>query len=59
MTEKQIEKVKEKIVKYKKALSADKRQWGGFYHDGNGIRYLIPQLYISIMDYKGGLKYFN
>mgnify|MGYP003583264338 CR=1 FL=1 len=27
MTEKQIEKVKATIVKYKKALAADKRHW--------------------------------
>ena len=58
MTEKQIEKVKLKIGKYKKALAADKRNWGGEYHDGQGIRYIIPALYIKISDYKGGLKYF-
>jgi hypothetical protein len=59
MTEKQIENIKIKIAKYKKALSLDKKHWGGNYHDGKGIRYLIPALYIKISDYKGGLKYFN
>ena len=55
----QIDIIKVKIDKYKKALSLDKKQWGGFYHDGQGIRYVIPALYIQIFDYKGGLKYFN
>jgi hypothetical protein len=59
MTEKQIERVKIKIDKYKKALAADKRHWGGEYHDGQGIRYIIPEQYIKIKDYKGGLRYFN
>jgi hypothetical protein len=58
MTEKQIERVKLKIDKYKKALAADKRFWGGEYHDGQGIRYIIPEQFIKICDYKGGLKYF-
>ena len=59
MTEKQIDRIKLKIGKYKKALSLDKKHWGGFYHDGQGIRYVIPELYIQISDFKGGLKYFN
>ena len=59
MTDKQIEKIKLKIDKYKKALASDKKHWGGYYHDGQGIRYLIPELYIQIADFKGGLKYFN
>lgn len=59
MTEKQIERVKEKIEKYKKALAADKKYWGGQYHDGQGIRYIIPEQFIKIKDYKGGLKYLN
>jgi hypothetical protein len=59
MTDKQIEKIKLKIDKYKKALASDKKYWGGYYHDGQGIRYLIPELYIQIADYKGALKYFN
>lgn len=59
MTDNQIDRIKVKIDKYKKALALDKKQWGGFYHDGQGIRYLIPALYIQIFDYKGGLRYFN
>ncbi|CAN5373009.1 hypothetical protein BH11BAC3_BH11BAC3_15610 [soil metagenome] len=59
MTEKQIMKVKAKIEKYKKALAADKKFWGGQYHDGQGIRYIIPEQFVKIGDYKGGLKYLN
>ena len=59
MTDKQIESVKAKIQKYKKALAADKKYWGGQYHDGQGIRYIIPEQFIKIGDYKGGLRYLN
>ncbi|MDQ6758198.1 MAG: hypothetical protein M3004_14845 [Bacteroidota bacterium] len=59
MTDKQIDQVKRKIEKYKKALAADKKYWGGQYHDGGGIRYLIPEQFIKIKDYKGGLRYLN
>ena len=57
MTDKQIERVKANIEKYKKALAADKKYWGGQYHDGKGIRYIIPEQFIKINDYKGGLRY--
>ena len=57
MTDKQIERVKARIEKYKKALVADKKYWGGHYHDGQGIRYIIPEQFIKIKDYKGGLRY--
>ena len=57
MTDKQIERVKNKIRKLKQALADDKKQWGGVYHDGTGIRYVIPEQYIKIKDYKGGLRY--
>jgi hypothetical protein len=59
MTDKQIERVKAKINKFKKALAADKKHWGGYYDDSRGIRYLIPEQYIKIKDYKGGLRYLN
>lgn len=59
MTEKQIDRIKLKIDKYKKALLLDKKQWGGWYRDGQGIRYLIPALYIQISDFKGAMRYFN
>ncbi len=59
MTDKQKERVIAKIEKYKKALAADKKYWGGQYHDGQGIRYIIPEQFIKINDYKGGLRYLN
>ena len=57
MTDKQVNSAKKKIEKYKKALAADKKFWSGQYHDGGGIRYFIPQQFIKIQDYKGGLRY--
>ncbi|HOY11899.1 MAG TPA: hypothetical protein PLY70_02115 [Saprospiraceae bacterium] len=57
MTEKQIERIKLKIARYKKALAEDKKFWGGYYHDGRGIRYEIPAEYIKLKDYKSGLRY--
>lgn len=59
MTPKQIERIQNKIVKIKRALAADKRRWGGYYDDSRGLRYLAPELYIKIKDYKGALRYFN
>ncbi len=59
MTPKQIERIHDKIVKIKRALAADKRRWGGYYDDSRGLRYLAPELYIKIKDYKGALRYFN
>lgn len=59
MTSKQEERIKNKIVKIKKALAADKKYWNGYYHDGQGLRYLPPRFYIQIGDYSGGLRYLN
>jgi hypothetical protein len=59
MTPKQQERIKNKIKKVKAALSADKKHWGGQYHDGQGLRYFPPQLYIQLNDFTGGLRYFN
>lgn len=59
MTLKQEERIKNKIKKVKAALSADKKRWGGQYHDGQGLRYYPPQLYIELNDFTGGLRYFN
>ena len=59
MTPKQQERIKNKIIKVKAALSADKKRWGGQYHDGQGLRYFPPQLYIQLNDFTGGLRYFN
>jgi hypothetical protein len=57
MTEKQFERIKLKIDKYKKAIENDKKMWGGQYHDGKGIRYIITAEYIKLKDYSLGLKY--
>jgi hypothetical protein len=59
MTPKQQDRIKNKIKKIKTALSEDKKRWGGQYHDGQGLRYLPPQLYLELNDYTGGLRYFN
>jgi tetratricopeptide (TPR) repeat protein len=59
MTTKQVERIQAKILKIKKALAADKRRWGGYYDDSQGLRYLPPELYLKIRDYKGALRYFN
>lgn len=59
MTPKQQERIINKIKKIKAALAADKRQWGGYYHDGGGLRYAPPKLYVELEDYKGGMRYFN
>jgi hypothetical protein len=59
MTDRQIKSVRTKIDKIKKALSADKRRWGGQHHDGRGLRYLLPEQYLKLHDYSGALKYFN
>jgi hypothetical protein len=59
MTDRQINAVRTKIEKIKKALAEDKRLWRGFYNDGRGLRYLPPQYYLKIEDYSGALRYFN
>jgi hypothetical protein len=59
MTERQIKVIRTKIDQIKKALAADKKQWGGQYHDGRGLRYLPPQYFLKLADYSGALRYFN
>jgi hypothetical protein len=59
MTENQAERIRNKIKKIKAALAADKKYWGGYYHDGSGLRYLPLQHYIKLEDYTGGLRYIN
>ncbi len=59
MTEKQADRLKQKIKRIKADLAADKRRWGGFYDDSRGLRYLPPQYYIQLGDFKGGLRYLN
>jgi hypothetical protein len=52
------ERIRKKIADIKKALVADKKHWGGYYNDGRGLRYLQPELYLKLMDYKGAMRYF-
>ncbi|CAN5397347.1 hypothetical protein BH23BAC3_BH23BAC3_24940 [soil metagenome] len=54
---KQLERIKNKISRIRKDLTADKRRWGGHHHDGRGLRYMPPGLFVKIRDYKGGLRY--
>ena len=51
--------IRNKIKKIKAALAADKKRWGGFHHDGQGLRYAPPRLYIQLGDFSGGLRYLN
>jgi hypothetical protein len=58
MTEKQIERIKKTIKFYRARLTAEKRIHGD-YDDSAGLRYVIPELYFQIRDYKGALVYFR
>ena len=57
MTPKQSEQIRNRILKIKAFLAADKKRWGGYYDDSRGLRYEPPQLYIKLGDYSGGLRY--
>lgn len=59
MTPKKEERIRKKIKRIKAALAADKKHWGGYYHDGQGLRYVPTKLYIQLNDFKGGLRYVN
>lgn len=56
MTEKQHQRLREKIRKIKNTLAAEKRRLGCF-DDSRGLRYLPTQLYIKLGEFDGGLKY--
>lgn len=56
MTPKQTERLKLKIANIKKALSDEKRKFGG-YGDSRGLRYLPTRYFVQLADYTGGLKY--
>jgi hypothetical protein len=58
MTEKEIEKIKYSIKVYRARLAGEKKRFGGYFDNG-GVRYIIPELYIQLADYKGALSYFN
>lgn len=57
MTDKQKERVRNKIAMIRKELAADKKRWGGFHDDSRGLRYMLPELFVKLRDYKGGLRY--
>jgi hypothetical protein len=59
LTERKIKSIQTKIQRIKKALADDKKEWGGFYDDSRGLRYIPPQLYLEIQDYSGAKRYFN
>jgi len=59
MTEKQIERIRTKITRVKRALADDKKRWGGYYDDSGGIRYMAPSLYLKIRDFRGAINYFR
>ncbi len=50
-------KIKERIRRYERALTNEKRKYGG-YHDGSGKRYLLGPLYMLLDDVDGALKSF-
>lgn len=57
MTPKLEERIRNKIARIRKELAADKKRWDGFYDDSRGLRYLPPEQFIKLRDYKGGLRY--
>lgn len=59
MTEKQQDRLRQKIKKIKSALAADKKRWGGYYDDSRGLRYMPLEYYIKLKDYSGGKRYLN
>ena len=58
MTDKQIQKIQKRIKAYRAILTNEKKRFGG-YMDSGGIRYVIPELYLQIQDYKGAMTYFR
>ncbi len=56
LTPAQEKRLRRKIDKIRKEISYERQKWGG-HHDGRGLRYLPPDLFIQLCDYKGGLRY--
>ncbi|GAB5527046.1 MAG: hypothetical protein Roseis2KO_49180 [Roseivirga sp.] len=56
VTPKQADRLRTRIANIRRTLAAEKRKFG-WYDDGRGLRYLPPELYIKLEDYKGGLTY--
>jgi len=59
MTEGQEKKIRDKIQNIKSTLAAERRFHRGYYDDSRGLRYVPPELYLKIKDYKGASRYFN
>lgn len=59
LTERKKASLKNKIKSIKQVLKEDKAKWGGQFHDANGLRYLLPAVYIELQDYKDGMRYLN
>ncbi len=58
MTEKQQQRIKDKIKAIRKVLADERRRFGG-YDDSRGRRYMPPALYLQIQDYSGAMTYFR
>ena len=58
MTDKQRDKIKQKIRSLRSKLNAEKRKYG-WYDDSYGKRYLIGNLYVQLGDYRLAKKYFD
>jgi hypothetical protein len=58
MTEKQIQRIQKTIKIYRARLADEKRRFGGYFDNG-WTRYIIPEFYLQISDYKGALIYFR
>src|SRR5690606_20246296 len=56
MTDKQRQRLRDKIEKVKRTLTAEKRRLGCF-DDSRGLRYLPTEMYVRLGDFDGGLKY--
>lgn len=56
LTPKQQDRLRTKIIRIRKTLAAERRKFGG-YDDSRGLRYVPPELYIKLQDFKGGLTY--
>ncbi|MBU6340623.1 MAG: hypothetical protein KGS48_03935 [Bacteroidetes bacterium] len=58
MTPLQIQRTQAKITAIRKALADEKRRFGA-YDDSRGMRYLPPELYVKIRDFKGAQVYYR
>lgn len=56
MTPKQEDRIRQKINSIRQTLAAERRKFGS-YDNSRGLRYLPPNLFLKLGDYKGGLTY--